>query len=57
VLKEAQKQISSLPPKSVRSLTDNTNAEVTKEVVAAILQFAMSNTLFVKRQQPSTLKN
>ncbi len=44
----AQKQISAMPPKSARILTDNTNAEVNKEVVGAILQFAKANTPYVK---------
>lgn len=48
LLKEAQKKITTMPPKSVRLITDVTNAEVTKEVVNAIMAYAKSNTPFLK---------
>ena len=47
-LRLAQKKISIMPPKSALILTDETNGEVTKEVVAAIMEFAKNNTPYVK---------
>jgi hypothetical protein len=47
-LKIAQKKISVMPPKSALILTDETNGEVTKDVVAAIVEFAKNNTPYVK---------
>ncbi len=47
ILKEAQKKMSNMPSKSVRLLTDVTNAEVSKEVVNAIMEYAKNNTPFV----------
>ncbi len=47
-LKEAQTKISAMQPKTARLLTDVTNAEVTKEVVDAIMLFAKNNTPYVK---------
>jgi hypothetical protein len=48
ILKEAQTKITKMPPKSALLLTDETNAEVTKEAVYAIMEFAKNNTPFVK---------
>jgi hypothetical protein len=47
-LKEAQPKIAVMQPKSARLLTNVTNAEVTKDVVNAIMLFAKNNTPFVK---------
>jgi hypothetical protein len=47
-LQIAQKKIAAVPSKSALVLTDETNGEVTKEVVSAIMQFAKNNTPFVK---------
>jgi hypothetical protein len=47
-LKEAQKQVTAMPPKSARLLTDVTNVDVNMEVVNAVLMFAKNNTPFVK---------
>jgi len=48
ILKAAQKKISEMPPKSALILTDETNGEVSKEVIAAIIEFAKNNTPYVK---------
>ncbi len=47
-LQQAQKKVVTMPPKSALLLTDVTDAEVTKEVVEAILIFAKNNTPYVK---------
>jgi hypothetical protein len=47
-LKEAEKKISTMPPKSARLLTDVTNVEVNMDVVKLVLQFAKNNTPFAK---------
>jgi hypothetical protein len=47
-LQIAQKKIATMAPKSALILTDETNGEVTKEIVSAIMDFAKNNTPYVK---------
>lgn len=48
ILKDAQKTISAMAPKSALILTDESNAEVNKEAMAVVLNFAKNNTPYVR---------